>query len=180
MNKMILTLLILVMGLPLMAQSDEDPKALANFQSQIWKDKYANQPYIALVNEYETTIKPDWSYEETYHARVKIQKEEGKDLGQWPIYYNKSRDALTDVQAHVENPDGHQYPASSIQDLPVYDDSPMYSDMRMKVVTLPEVTVGSIIEVTVRSTTTSKEIPNQFWGTVLYPAIPTERAKHSF
>ncbi len=73
-----------------------------------WEQKNADQPYIALVSEYQTTLESDWSYEETYHARVKIQKEAGKELGQWPIYYNKSREEITDIQAHVETPDGHQ------------------------------------------------------------------------
>ncbi len=165
---------------PAAPQVQEIPKNLVNPQAQGWINKYPDQPYLALVNEYETTIKPDWSYEESYHARIKIQKEEAKELSQWPIYYNKSRDAITDVQAHVENPDGRQYPATDIKDLPVFDDSPMYGDLRMKLVTLPEVGVGSIIEVSVRSTTMHKEIPNQFWGEILFPAIPTQRAKHTF
>jgi len=147
---------------------------------QTWLEKGAERPYIALVNEYETTLKPDWSYEETYHARVKIQKEEGKNLGQWPIYYNNSRDAITDIQARVETSDGHQYPATNIQDVQVYDDSPMYWDIMTKVVSLPQVKVGSIIDVTVKSTTTAKEIPNQFWAEILYPAIATQRASHAF
>jgi hypothetical protein len=155
-------------------------KALLNPEAQSWLDKQADQPYVALVNEYETTIKPDWSYEEHYHARVKIQKEEGKDLSQWPIYYNKARDAITSIQAHVETPDGRQYPAADIKDVPVYDQFPMYSDIRMKILTLPQLTVGSIIEVNVTSTTTSKEIPSQFWGEILYPALPTQRASHTF
>lgn len=155
-------------------------KALMNPQGQTWLDKQADQPYVALVNEYETTVKPDWSYEERYHSRVKIQKEEAKDLGQWPIYYNKARDAITGVQAYVEAPDGRQYTATDIKDLPVYPEFPMYSDIRMKLVTLPQLSVGSVIEVTVKSTTTSKEIPSQFWGEILYPALPTQRATHTF
>jgi len=145
-----------------------------------WAERYKDQPYVALVNEYQTTVKPDWSYEETYHARIKIQKDEAKDLGKWPIYYNKSRDAVIDIKAHVENPDGRQYSTVNVEDLPVYDDAPMYQDLRMKVISLEQVGVGSIIEVTVRSTTTHKEIPNQFWGEILYPAIPTKRASHTF
>ncbi len=158
------------------AVSVEDP------HTQAWLEQNADQPYIALLNEYTTTIKPDWSYEEVYHSRVKIQKEVGKELGQWPIYYNKARDTIadTDIMAHVETPDGHRYPATNIQDMAVYNDSPMYSDMRMKVVTLPQVNIGSVIDVTVKSTTTRKEIPGQFWAEILYPAIPTQHAKHVF
>ncbi|MEI7999344.1 MAG: DUF3857 domain-containing protein, partial [Candidatus Omnitrophota bacterium] len=155
-------------------------KGQINAHELTWFEKNADQPYIALLNVYETILKPDWSYEENYHARVKIQKEAGKDLGQWPIYYNKSRDTISDIQAHVETPDGHQYPATDIQDVKVYDDFPMFSDMRIKVVTLPQVSVGAIIDVTVKSIVSRKEVPNQFWAEILYPAIPTEHASHVF
>ncbi len=149
-------------------------------KEEAWLSKNADQPYIALANEYQVTLKPDWSYEETYHSRIKIQKDTGKELQQWPIYYNKSRDAISDIVARVENPDGHQVTATDIQDLPVYKDLDAYSDMHMKLVSLPEVSVGSIIDVTVRSSTTRKEIPNHYWAEVLYPAIPTQHAKHVF
>ena len=159
---------------PVWAQEKGSP------QAQTWLEKNADQPYIALTNDYQTTLHPDWSYEESYHARVKIQKEEGKSLGQWPVYYNKSRDTIVSIEARVETPDGRQYPTTKIQDVQVYVDAPLYADMRMKVVTLPQVSVGSVIDVTVKSTISHKEIPNQFWAEILYPAIPTEHASHVF
>ncbi len=168
---MLMTVIFLLMTVPCWAQAEP---------SSTWRSRNADQPYIALVNEYVTTLKSDWSYEETYHARVKIQTQEGKDLGQWPIYYNKSRDTITDIQAHVETPDGHQYPAKNVQDAAVYEEFPLYSDLRMKVVTLPQVDVGCIIDVTVKSTTAHKEISNQFWAEVLPPSLPTEHASHAF
>ncbi|MBI3602702.1 MAG: DUF3857 domain-containing transglutaminase family protein [Candidatus Omnitrophica bacterium] len=145
-----------------------------------WEEKNADQPYIVLLSEYQTILHPDWSYEETYHARVKIQKEAGKELGQWPVYYNKSREEVSDIQAHVETPDGHQYPATNIQDLQVYNDAPMYSDMRMKVVTMPQVNIGSVIEVKVKSKIVHKEIVHQFWDDITYPFIPTKHASHVY
>ena len=170
MKKIFFIFFIFLLGVPVWGQ--EKPLT--------WEEKNADQPYLILVSEYETKINPDWSFEETYHARVKIQKETAKELGQWPVYYNKSRDTIADIQAHVETPDGHQYPATNIQDIQVYDDSPMYSDMRMKVVTMPQVNIGSVIDVTVKSTTTRKEISNQFWAEVLYPSTVTKHASHVF
>lgn len=171
----IVTVLVLLCA-PVMAQEHQELLTKASS----WEERHKDQPYIALINEYETTLKPDWSYEESYHTRIKIQKEEAKDLGRWPIYYNASRDAVIDIKAYVEAPDGRRYTTVNIEDMPVYDDVTMYHDVRMKLVTLEQVEVGSIIELTVRSTTTQKEIPGQFWGEILYPAIPTKLSKHVF
>ena len=102
-----------------------------------WEEKNSDQPYIGLLAETDTTIHDDWSFDEDYHARVKIQKEAAKNLGQWPIYYNKSREEITDIKAFIETPDGRKLEATDIKDLPAYDQSPLYSDMRLKVIIFP-------------------------------------------
>ena len=107
-------------------------------QVQTWEGRNTDQPYVTLLNEYETKLNPDWTYEETYHTRVRVQKEEAKDLGQWPIYYNKSREEVKDIKAFIETPDGKKVQATNIQDIEVYDGSPMYGDMKVKVVALPQ------------------------------------------
>jgi|GEM_PF-207834 len=165
--------------------AQEVAKALAKAETQVefaktWEGRHADKPYIALLSEYETTINPDWSFEETYHARVKIQKEAAKELGEWPITYNKAREEIVDVQAFVETPEGKRFPASNIQDLQVYDQAPLYSDMRVKMVTIPQVNIGSTIDVTVKTKTSRKEIPGQFWDEVPLPVIPTKLTQHTY
>ncbi len=163
-------------------------QALANLEqekvstkvSPTWEEANADKPYIGLLTEYDVKINEDWSYEETYHTRVKVQKEVAKELGQWPIYYNKSREKVLEVKAYLETPDGKRLEATNVQDLSVYDDSPMYSDMRVKTVTLPQVNVGSVIDIAVKSKITHKEIPNQFWDQVEYPVFPTKYARYSY
>src|SRR5690242_16988873 len=56
----------------------QEQKAVA----QSWEGQNADKPYVVLLNEYETKLNPDWSYEETYHTRIKIQKDAAKELGQ--------------------------------------------------------------------------------------------------
>jgi hypothetical protein len=102
-----------------------------------WEEKNMDQPYIGLLSETDTIIHNDWSFDQDYHARVKIQKETAKNLGQWPIYYNISRENITDIEAYVETPDGKKLEATDIRDLPAYDQSPLYSDMHIKVITSP-------------------------------------------
>ncbi len=45
---------------------------------------------------------------------------------------------------------------------------------------MPQVNIGSIIEVMVKSKTTRKEIANQFWANIAYPLIPTKHASHVY
>ena len=70
--------------------------------------------------------------------------------------------------------------ATDIKDLQAYDQSPLYSDMRLKVITLPEITIGTIIDVRVKTKIHKEEIPNQFWDEVTYPSIPTKYARYSY
>ncbi len=145
-----------------------------------WAQANADKPYIGLLSEYDITLNDDWSFEEMYHARVKIQKEAAKELGEWPIYYNKAREEIVSVKAFVETIDGKKFEASQIQDLQVYDDAPMYSDMMVKVISLPQVNIGSVIDVQVKTKTLRKEIPNQFWDNLSSPVIPTKYARHTY
>ena len=145
-----------------------------------WEEKNSDQPYIGLLAETDTIIHDDWSFDEDYHARVKIQKETAKNLGQWPIYYNKSREEITDIKAFIETPDGRKLEATDIKDLPAYDQSPLYADMRLKVITFPQINIGTVIDVRVKTKVFKEEIPNQFWDEVTYPSIPTKYARYSY
>ena len=145
-----------------------------------WEEQNSDKPYIGLLAETDTTINDDWSFDEDYHARVKIQKETAKNLGQWPIYYNKSREEIMDVKAFIETPDGKRLEATDIKDLPAYDQSPLYSDMRLKVITFPQVSIGMVLDVRVKTKVFKEEIPNQFWDEVIYPSIPTQYARNTY
>lgn len=145
-----------------------------------WQEKNSDQPYIGLLTETDMTIHDDWSFDEDYHARVKIQKTTAKHLGQWPIYYNKSREEITQIQAFIETPDGRKFEATDIRDLPAYDQFPLYSDMRLKVIAFPKINIGTIIDVRVKTKVFREEILNQFWDEVTYPSIPTKYARFSY
>ncbi len=145
-----------------------------------WEEKNADQPYIGLLAETDTIIHDDWSFDEDYHARVKIQKETAKNLGQWPIYYNKSREEITDIEAFIETPDGRKLQATDIRDIQAYDLSPMYADMRLKVITIPQIDIGTVIDVRVKTKVKKEELPGQFWDEVTYPSIPTKYARFTY
>ncbi|MDE2027609.1 MAG: DUF3857 domain-containing protein [Candidatus Omnitrophica bacterium] len=145
-----------------------------------WEEQQANEPYIGLLAETDTVIHDDWSFDQDYHARVKIQKEAAKKLGQWPVYYNKSREEITDIKAFFETPDGRRLEATDIKDLPAYDQSPLYADMRFKVIRFPEITIGTVIDIRIKTKVFKEKMPGQFWDPVVYPAIPTKFARYTY
>lgn len=142
-----------------------------------WESYHKESPYIFLDELWEVRLNDNWSAEEKWHYRIKIQKESAKDMGEQKIYYNKSREEIVDIQAHVETPDGQIYPYTEIQDLAVYEGAPMYSDSRVKVITLPQVNVGSIIDVQMKGRVLHGIIPNQFSEEEVYPSDPHKHYK---
>lgn len=134
-----------------------------------WKKYSEDSPYYFLEEKKEVVLNEDWLVDETVHYRIKIQKDSARDLGDQKIYYNQSREEILEIQAHVETSDGTQHPYTKIQDLDVFQDAPMYSDLKMKVVTLPQVNVGSIIDMKITSKMRHQIIRNQFARQEIYP-----------
>ena len=50
--------------------------------------------------------------------------------------------------------------------------------MRLKVITFPQINIGTIIDVRVKTKVFKEEIPDQFWDEVTYPSIPTKYARY--
>jgi len=170
---------------PMADRDDSIAQSLGDIENKqvnpnAWEEANRDQPYIGILTETDTIIHDDWSFDQDYHARIKIQKKAAKNLGQWPIYYNKSREEITDISAFIETPSGEKLIATDIKDLPAYDQSPLYANMRLKVISFPEITIGSIIDVRVKTHVLYEEIPLQFWDEVTYPSIPTKFARATY
>lgn len=166
-------------------RSSEIARALTQVQevkaeARTWEGRNTDQAYLPLLNEYETIIHDDFSYEESYHARVKIQKDSAKELGQWPIFYNKSRENIVDVKAFVETPEGKRIAATKVEDLPAYEKAPLYSDLMVKVISMPEVNIGNVLDITVKTKIQKKEMAGQYWDEIPYPVVPTKFARHTY
>ena len=135
-----------------------DQKEAISFEEQ-HKDKNA----IFLLFDINIKINDDWSYVSKVHQKTKILKEEARDLGEIQLGYDNGRDKITVEQAYSITPDGKKHKYSKIQDLKNYDGYPIYTDSMTKVITLPEVNVGSVIDR--KTTRVSKGFPmeNAFW-----------------
>ena len=145
-----------------------------------FEEIYSDEPYIFLVHSVDIEVNPDWSYVVTLHKKIKIQKSGYKSLGTIPITYVKGREKIISIEAYTTVPDGEKYSYSSIQDRPVYQGYKNYSDVREKIITLPKVTEGSIIEYKVVREVERKAIDNHFWHTgYLDFSVPAKYDRYS-
>jgi len=129
-----------------------------------WDEKYQDQPFVFLLLDTTLELKENWSFTEKIHVKMKIQKEEGKDMGEIPLPYNRAREKITKIEAYTITPDGKRHKYSKIQDFHEYEGYPMYSDSRLKVITMPKVVVGSTIEYKATLVTKTLPIAKQFWN----------------
>lgn len=111
-----------------------------------FEELHKDKAIIFELDETAIKVNRDFSYQSRTKKRIKILNESVIEaVGELSIPYNSSRAAITSLRAHTIAPDGKIYPAASIQDLSRYELA-MYSDMRVKVVTFSNVTVGSRLE----------------------------------
>jgi hypothetical protein len=128
-----------------------------------FEEKHKDKSSLFLLYNIDVKVNEDWSYITKIHKIIKILKEEAKSLGEITIYYERGREKITDVQAYTITADGKKHKYAKMQDLNIYEGYPMYSDSMVKIITLPEVIVGSTLEH--RATIISKGMPikNSFW-----------------
>lgn len=130
---------------------------------QTFEEKHKDKDSIFLLYELAIEVNEDWSYTEKMHKRLKILKENGKDMGEVSIPYEKGREKITNITACTITPDGEEHRYSKIQDFSMRGGYRMYSDARYKVITMPEVNVGSIIEYEATIASKGKAIKDAFW-----------------
>ena len=145
-----------------------------------FEEKHKDGQFIFLLQEIDIKVNEDWSYTTKTHKKVKILKGESRDMGEIPISYENGREKVTDVEAFTITPDNKKHPYSKIQDFKIYDGAPMYSDAMVKVVTLPEVTIGSILEYKYTIFSNGLSIKNAFWyASTIDSSAPMKEFKFS-
>jgi len=161
MKRMVLFLIIILFaGSCLAAGEQPDP----------FEAKHRDKDQIIL--EYNLTIKvnEDWSFTQEDYRKLKILKEQA--IGDLVFSYDKSRDKILEISAYTITPDGKKYPYTLIQDQSEYKSFPGYSDAMKKVVVMPRVNVGSIIEYKVVTKSKGQDIKDSYCQ-ALYLDMPT-------
>jgi len=110
-----------------------------------WDKLHADESYVNTFFSYHTRLNPDYSYTETIRQVKRIQNEDAMSSGEIPIVYNKEQQSVEDIKAFITTPDGKKHRYKMIQDVDTSSEG-YYSDNRKKIITMPNVVKGSVIE----------------------------------
>ena len=122
------------------------PQAMADDVSKSWEQKHRDEPVLYRLVVETIDLNRDGSYKDTEHYVMEIRNEGGQDLGEITVPYDRSFQAVKVIKAFIMTPDGKRHKYTSIQDLDVYSGAALYSDARVKVVTMPNVVPSSVLE----------------------------------
>lgn len=136
----------------------EEKKEAVSFE-----EEHKDKSVIVLLYEVNVTVNEDWSYVSRVNERFKILKEDARELGEMELSYNKARDKITVERAYTITPDGKKHRYAKIQDFREYKGYPVYSDAMIKVITFPQVNIGSILERKTRTVSKGGPMENAFW-----------------
>jgi transglutaminase-like putative cysteine protease len=139
------------------------PVAFAQEKTQSFEEHHSDKSYIFLLVQDDVKVNADWSFTSRVHRKVLIQKEDAKDMGEIPIRYDRDYDRITQQQIFTVTPEGKKLPPIKIQNMAVYDGEPMYSNAMVRVLSMPAVGIGSVMDVDY--TISSKGLPmkDAFW-----------------
>ena len=137
---------------------------------------FATATFAAPVTQLESTtsytVNADATFVEESFGRVRVDDQAGvRRIGQMPIQYSTSLQALEVLEAYTTTKDGQRIdvtPDKIIeQQLPQSSGAPMFSDRKVKMVIFPQVEVGSVITVRYRRTQLKPDFPGHFsfWET---------------
>jgi hypothetical protein len=116
-----------------------------------WEETYKEEPYVILRSERTVELRKDYTTLTTVQMVARVQKEEVKE-----------------IEAFTVTPEGETLKYQDIQELTPKKDYAVYSDERIKVITMPHVVVGSLIKW--KATVESKKpvIPGNFYDLVYF------------
>ncbi len=130
-----------------------------------WDKKHADKALVMLFYSIKTELSKDGSYIRRIRSVKKIQNEDGMSAGEISCLYHAKREKIKSIKAFITTPDSRKYPYKMIQDL---DASSVgdYSDFRKKVITMPNVVVGSIIDFEIEEHSRFNQIQGHYFDTI--------------
>lgn len=138
-----------------------------------FEEKYKDHSYVFLVYDVGIELKDDWSYITREHKQVKILKEDAMSMGEIPIPYNKESETFISFNGRTITPEGETLGYTKVQDVAANEGLAMYSDQMMKIVTVPAVTIGSVIDYESTVLSKGEAMKDQFWySTDLNASVP--------
>lgn len=120
-------------------------KLIKNVPSQ---DEYPDAGAVILLNEEKLEIFPNGTAVSEEYFVVKILNDRGKHYGEVELGYDSTYEKVELEYARTIKKDGTivQVGKKNIRDVSKYLDFPLYSNARVKIISMPEVAEGVIIE----------------------------------
>ena len=125
-----------------------DPFILSLVQESLLKE-YPEAGAVILFCDERIELKSDNTLEVDLHVIIKILNERGKrDLSEVKIGYDSTYEKVNIVYAKTIRPDGEIVLVGDkdIRDVSRYLDFPLYSNARVRIISMPQITIGAIIE----------------------------------
>ena len=112
------------------------------------QEDYPNAGAIILLDNGKFEILPDFTATDEVHFIVKILNDRGKHYGEVELNYDSTYEKVELEYARTIRPDGTIVPVGDkhIRDVSRYLNYPLYSNARVKILSMPEVAEGSIVE----------------------------------
>ena len=112
-----------------------------------WDEKYKDEPIIRLLEEHSLDLNEDFSITEETHIVIKIQSEEGKKAGNITVNYDREKDVIEYLEAYTITPEGKRIECTQIEDRNAYEGYATISENRFKLLIMPQVSSGCLLEV---------------------------------
>ena len=111
--------------------------------------EYPDAGAIILLNEETFRILSDYTAIEELHLLIKILNDRGKaKYGEVKLGYDSTYEKIEVEYARTIKPDGKiiSVGAKHIRDISEYPEYPLYSNARLRIISMPELTEGAVIE----------------------------------
>jgi len=133
---------------PAYSSSDiENETMFADEAIPSWDEKYKDKPVIRLLEEHSFDINEDFSFTEETHIVIKIQSEEGKNAGDIIVNYDREKDIIEYLRAYTITPEGERIECTQIEDRNAHEGYASISENRFKLLIMPQVSSGCMLEV---------------------------------
>jgi len=127
----------------------EDPEIREMILTSPGAEDYPEAGAIILLNEHEYIVKEDNTMVEKIHRLIKILNVRGREkYGEINIDYDSTYQRVKIDYARTIKPDGSivKVGKKDIKDMDKWADFPLYSNAKVKIISMPEIMDGSIIE----------------------------------
>jgi hypothetical protein len=138
-------------------------EAKADKPAQSFEERFSDKSFVALLDEQEIRVNGDWSFTRRVHRKIRIQKDDAKDMGEISVDYNKAFDRITEWKGVTITPDGKSHAMTRSQDMAMYEGESMYSNSMLRVMSLPAVSVGSVLDASWTISSSGLPMKNAFW-----------------